>query len=60
MTADRRLRVGGWAALLVGQAGVTGTALIDWLMLMGLVVVIYLVRVWSCVVPGRLPGPGVV
>lgn len=48
------------AATFGGTPGVTGTALIDWFLLMGLFVVIYLVRVWSYVVRGRLPGPGVV
>jgi hypothetical protein len=43
-----------------GTPGVTGTALIDWFMLLGLFIVIYLVRIWRYVVGGRLPGPGIV
>jgi hypothetical protein len=43
-----------------GTPGVTGTALIDWFMLLGLFVVIYLVRIWRYVVGGRMPGPGIV
>ena len=43
-----------------GEVGVTGTSLIDWFLLIGLFVVIYLVRVWRFVVGGRMPGPGAV
>ncbi len=43
-----------------GPVGVTGTSLIDWFLLIGLFVVIYLVRVWRFVIGGRMPGPGLV
>jgi hypothetical protein len=49
----------GWTACLGGGVGVTGTALIDWFLLLGLFVIVYLVRVWRYVVGGRLPGPGI-
>jgi hypothetical protein len=42
-----------------GTPGLTGTALIDWFLLLGLFVVIFLVRIWRYVVGGRLPGPGI-
>jgi hypothetical protein len=42
-----------------GPMGVTGTSLIDWFLLSGLFVVVFLVRIWRYVVGGRLPGPGV-
>jgi hypothetical protein len=74
--AGRQLARVGWTAILGGAGqiltalsaavgfggtpGITGTALIDWFLLIGLFVVIYLVRIWSFVVRGRLPGPGVV
>jgi hypothetical protein len=37
----------------------TGQSWIDWFLLLGLFVVVYLVRVWQYVVRGRLPGPGI-
>jgi hypothetical protein len=49
-------------ALAVGFGGPlgTGTSFIDWFLLLSLFVVVYLVRVWSYVVRGKLPGPGIV
>lgn len=46
------------AAGFGGPVG-TGRSWIDWFHLLSLFVVIYLVRVWSYVVRGRLPGPGI-
>ncbi len=37
----------------------TGTSSIDWFLLLGLFVIVYLVRIWRYVVGGRLPSPGV-
>ncbi len=52
------------AAVLValsiqGPGGTTGPSLLNWFQLLGLFIVVYLVRVWSIVVRGRLPGPGI-
>ena len=44
---------------LGGSIGQTGTSLNDWFRILGLFVVVYLVRIWSYVVRGRLPGPGI-
>jgi hypothetical protein len=48
-------------ALAVGFGGPlgTGTSFIDWFLLLGLFVAIYLVRIWTYVVRGKLPGPGI-
>ncbi len=46
-------------ALPFGGTVGTGQSWIDWFLLLGLFVVIYLVRVWSYVVRGRLPGAGI-
>ncbi|HUQ78418.1 MAG TPA: hypothetical protein VM427_06070 [Patescibacteria group bacterium] len=54
------LAAGSAAVGFGGPVGVTGTSLIDWFLLIGLFVVIYLVRVWRFVVGGRMPGPGLV
>ena len=42
-----------------GPGGTTGPSLLNWFQLLGLFVVVYLVRVWSWVVRGRMPGPGI-
>jgi hypothetical protein len=76
LTSGRQLARIGWTAILGGAGqvltalcvatgfggipGISGTALIDWFLLIGLFVVVYLVRVWRYVVGGRLPGPGIV
>jgi hypothetical protein len=75
MTAGRQLARVGWAAGLGGLGSIlaavaiavpfggpvgTGTSWLDWFLLAGLFVVVYLVRVWAYVVLGRLPGPGIV
>lgn len=46
-------------ALRFGGPVGTGTSLIDWFLLLGLFVIVYLVRIWRYVVGGRLPGPGI-
>ena len=75
MSAGRQLARVGWAAALGGLGSIaasvaiavpfggplgTGTSWLDWFLLIGLFIVIYLVRVWSYVVRGKLPGPGIV
>jgi hypothetical protein len=42
-----------------GEPAGTGTSSIDWFLLLGLFVIVYLVRIWRYVVGGRLPSPGV-
>ena len=42
-----------------GPIGETGTSLNDWYRILGLFVIVYLIRIWSYVVRGRLPGPGI-
>jgi hypothetical protein len=42
-----------------GPVGQTGTSLNDWFRILGLFVTVFLVRVWSYVVRGKLPGPGI-
>ncbi|MEO5940947.1 MAG: hypothetical protein ABIZ72_08160 [Candidatus Limnocylindrales bacterium] len=59
--------LGGLGMILAGVAsalrisGPTGGGMtwIEWFEVLGLFVVVYLVRVWSYVVRGRLPGPGI-
>ena len=74
MSGGRQLARVGWAAGLGGVGTIAaalaiavpfggpvgvGSSWLDWFLLLGLFVVVYLVRVWSYVVRGRLPGPGI-
>jgi hypothetical protein len=74
MSAGRQLARVGWAAGIGGFGTIVaalaiatsfggpigvGTSWQDWFLLVSLFVVIYLVRVWSYVVRGKLPGPGI-
>jgi hypothetical protein len=74
MAGGRQLARVGWTATLGGLGMLvsaiavatsfggpvgTGRSWIDWFELVSLFVVVSLVRIWSYVVRGRLPGPGI-